>query len=762
MSVLFVSLLGLAVPCAEAQVIDNIEISKVGKEAEIQLHFITNIRYVRNAVLKNGDIRIYVTLQNIEPTDPRLVWEKQNSPPSDLVAPFTVTYPELDSSLTLSFGKSVKYRVTAGHDGQSVSVFTALVSPAKSTGEAPNTPLPSVAVPLAVVPVVIAPVAAATPNLDSAAPTETAVTAQAAGPEGAASGVMTPEQVDLEAQKLYFAANEAMQKNQVEQTVIALNKLLDLPPNVLSQSAQSMMGEAREKNGEFVKARAEYELYLKLYPKATDFKLIQARLAALPKEDEIKIKGAPPVIVQKALEEKLQVSGGISQNFYVGTTHTDSFASDGVNPAVVSTFDATDQKQLTTSLDLTARKRSEKLDTRLVLREYNRINFLPNRPEDYRWNAVYIEQSARDRKFMYRVGRQSGMWGSMPGRFDGLVGGYSLNETWRVSAAIGVPVEYSSGGWDPGDTRLFYSGNIELTRLPNEWSGSLYGFLQTSGGAYNKFGGTGIADRAAVGAEAHYFETNRNYMAQVEYDKIYRKINLATFQGNWTHASGTNVYVNLDHRRSPPLTLSTSGQFSASVKELLASGLISVKTLRDNAIALSMISNSAAVGASRQVLPKLRLATDFRASNSGGTGAITTTLNSIVATQDGFKGSGNTYSYSLQAIGNGLLLDNDMGIASATLIKSETTKGQSLMLSQVNTFKERWRVDTSLMAYSQNTSTGTHSTQIRPSVSVNYRLNDSWNFNAEAGLEQYRTTNASSSDKTRRKYFYAGYRWDFR
>ncbi|MGC2166511.1 MAG: hypothetical protein WA632_10910 [Gallionella sp.] len=760
---LILSLFTLSQLEAHAQVIDNISISKAGKEAEIQLHFITRIRYVRNAVLKNGDIRIYVTLQNIDPTDPRLRWEQQNSPPSDIVLPFSLTYPELDSSLTLSFGKSVKYRVSAGHDGQSVSIFTPLLRPAKSSKEVPSASLPGVAVPIAAVPVVIAPAVAAGPSAESTAPADAPISQQSAAPEDAnAPKVMTPEQVDLEAQKLYFSANEAMQKNQIDQTVVALNKLLDLPPNVLSQSAQSMMGEAREKNGEFAKARAEYELYLKLYPKAADIKLIQARLDKLPKEDTVKVKGAPSEIVQKTLEEKLQVSGGISQNFFTGTTHTDSFASDGINPPTLSTFDATDQKQLTTSLDLTARKRTDKLDTRLVLREYNRINFLPNQPEDYRWNAVYIEQSSRDRKFMYRVGRQSGMWGSMPGRFDGLVGGYSLNETWRVNAAVGVPVEYTSGGWDPGDSRIFYSGNIELTRLPNEWSGSLYGFLQTSGGGYNKIGGTGIADRAAVGAEAHYFETNRNYMMQVEYDKIYRKVNLATFQGNWTQASGTNFYVNLDHRRSPPLTLSTSGQFTASVKELLASQLISIQELRDNAIALSMISNSAAVGASRQVLPKLRLATDFRVSNSGGTGAIVTTLNSIVGTQDGFKGNGNTYSYSLQAIGNGLFVENDMGIASGTLIKSETTKGQSLMLSQVNTFKERWRLDTSLMLYSQDTNTGTHSTQIRPSMSVNYRLSDSWNFNAEAGLEQYRTSNTLSSDKTHRKYVYAGYRWDFR
>jgi hypothetical protein len=41
-------------------------------------------------------------------------------------------------------------------------------------------------------------------------------------------------------------------------------------------------------------------------------------------------------------------------------------------------------------------------------------------------------------------------------------------------------------------------------------------------------------------------------------------------------------------------------------------------------------------------------------------------------------------------------------------------------------------------------------------------MSDAMNLSAEAGLEQYHTSNSTSDDKTRRKYFYFGYRWDFR
>lgn len=752
----------LAMPLAHAQVIDAIDIVQSGKEAEIRLHFITNIRYVRNVALKNGDIRIYVTLLNIDPKDPRLIWEKRESPSSDLVKPFTVTYPELDSSLTLSFGEKVNFRVASGKDGQSVSIFTPIAAPMKSSGSSAGV-VPAVA---AVLPTVIpsAPVEGVT---NAAAVTSVEVTGQSGSAESSATKIKTPEEIDQEAQKYFIAASDALQANQIDKSVEMLNKLLDLPPNALSQPAQELMGEAREKNGEFSKARAEYELYLKLYPKAADSKQVMARLAALPKEDSAKkLKGEPSLDEQKAREEKLQVTGGVSQNYYSGVTHTETFAIDGTGNVSTSTFNGTDQSQLISTFDLTARKRTDTLDSRMVIREYNRLNFLPQTKNDYRWNAIYIEQSARDRKFMYRFGRQSGSWGGLPGRFDGLAGGYSLNETWRINLAMGVPVEYTGSGWDPGDNRLFYSGAIELTRLPNQWSGSAYGILQTVGGAYRKFGGTGIADRAAVGMEAHFFETNRNYMFQMEYDKLFAKVNLATFQGNWNRPAGDNYYVMLDHRRSPPLAFNMQSQFTQSVKEMLSKGALSVSTLRDNAIALSTISNMAAVGASKPVTEKLRLATDFRISNSGGTGQYVSQSPDAAATPvtlPGSPGSGNQYTFNVQAIGNNLLFNNDLGIANFALSKTDTTTGQSLTFTQVNTIRTKLRLDVSLLLYrNNNSSAGTTQTQIRPSVTTNYRLNDSLNLTAEAGIEQYKNSGATSNDKTRRSYFYVGYRWDFR
>ncbi len=753
------ALFGFLTPQANAEVIDAINVNQSGDQAEIQLHFITRIQYKRQVALKNGDIRIYLTLLDIKSDDPRLQWEKKDSPPSEIVPPFTVTYPELDSSLTLSFGKTIKYRVRAGKDGRSVSIFTkALVTKTKEAIKfvpvpAVTTALPEVAASVAAASVVPSAVVPSAPS-----PSEQAMVEST--PSDAQQ--KSPEQIQQDAQQLFVAASDALQKNQGEPAVEALNKLLNLPPNVLTQSAQELMGEAREKNGEFVKARAEYELYLKLYPKAADAKQVQARIDKLPKEDTTKaqLKTLPSEAAQKAVEEKLQVTGGISQNYYRGYTHTDTFATDGVT-STTSTFSATDQSMLITNLDLTARKRTEKMDTRFVLREFNRKNFLPNSRNDNRWNAVYFEQGSRDRKYLYRIGRQSGTTAGTPGRFDGIAGGYGVSQMFRLNAAIGRPVEYVSGTGNLSDEKRFYAGSIDLIRLPDQWSGSVYGIIQYVSGYRGKAGG--YRERTALGLEAHYFQAQRNYMTQVEFDTIYHKVNLATFQGNWTQESGTNYYMTMDHRRSPPLYLNLTGQFSSSAKEVLNSGKITIQELRDNAIALSPISNMLSVGMSRPYSSNLRFATDFRVSSTAGTGAYTTTsLATGRATQPASPGTGKQYALSFQAIGNNLFFENDLGIASASLTKTDTTKGQSLAFTQAQTFRQKWRVDMALQFFNQNSNDGTHQTQIRPSLTLNYRLRDTVNLSAEGGLEQYRTSNANSNDKTRRGYFYFGYRWDFR
>jgi len=690
--ILVALLLGVvAIKPAQAHVIDAVDVNHAGDEAEILIHFDVSIQYLSDAPLKNGEVHIFITLLESDPDSTRLVPESRDSPPSDFAPHFTVSYPALDTSRVVKFDNPVKYRIVPGKDRHSISIFIPALTPKT-------------------------------------------------GPQSlAAPSAHTTEDVELQAKQLMDSARKALGQGQADVAVETLNQLLNLPPNQQSQVAQELIGEAREQNGEYAKARVEYELYLKLYPDAKDVKQVQDRLAHLPAEPYAKV---PPQPAQRIrADEKMIVYGSFAQNYYTGMSHTDTSTANGLG-VTQDSLTSIDQSTLLTSLDLTARKRTESTDTRIVLRNDYSAYFLPNTSNDNRLNALYFEQNGRDRSYMYRLGRQSGTAGGVLGRFDGAWLGYSLSSSWRINGVLGSPVDYYSTGTD---NKTFAGLSIDLTRLPEQWSGSAY-FIEQHVGS--------VVDRKAVGLEAHYFDAFHNYLGQLDYDTLFKAVNIATFQGNWNLAAGDTYNLLLDHRKSPALEITNAlpGQPSQSITTLVQSG-VSVDSLRADAEALTATTNLFMVGMMHPFSSRLRVGGDFRITNTSGTEAS--------GTMPAVPGTGSIYIYSAQAIGNNLLLENDLGLVSANYINAPTYKGQSLALTQSDTLWQRWRLDASLLLYSQNDSQSVHETRITPSLKMNYRMNESMSFDFEGGIEDTHTSSSTQDQKVRRKYFYMGYRWDF-
>ena len=683
---------GLAIKPAQAHVIDRIDINRVGDDAEIHILFDVRIQFLREASLKNGEIHIFINLLEADPDSTSLIPEAKESPPSDIAPHFTVAYPGLDSSLTIKFDNEVSYRVRPGSDGRSISIFTPVIK-------------------------------------QKVAPQ----------PE-AAPGVIPPEEVERTAKQLFDSARGALAQGQADVAVETLNQLLNLPPNQQSQAAQELIGEAREKNGEYDKARVEYELYLKLYPDAPDVKKVKARLANLPKEAYAKV--IPQAGRNRATEKKMMVYGSFSQSYYNGQFHTDTATASGSN-IILDSFTGTDQSSLISALDLTGRKLTENTDTRIVVRDDYRANFLANSTNQNRLSALYVEQSARDRSYLYRLGRQAGTAGGVLGRFDGAWLGYSPNSTWRVNGVMGTPVDFYNTA---AERKSFAGLSIDITRLPGQWSGSGYYIEQRVGS---------VIDRQAVGLEAHYFDAKRNYMGQLDYDRMFKAVNIAMFQGNWMNEQGDNYTLLADHRKSPSLQLTNAlpGYPAQTISSLIQSG-VSRETLIADAKALTPTSNLLMVGMTHPYTPHLRLGGDFRINNISGTGAA--------GTQPASPGTGNMYIVTAQAIGNNLLLENDLGVASASYISAQTYKGQSLAFTQTETFRQRWRLDVSLQLYNQKDNLDVRMTRVTPSLKLSYRMNESMSFDGEGGIENTHNSSPIKDEKTRRYYIYTGYRWDFR
>ena len=683
---------GIGIKTAQAHVIDRIDINHVGDEAEIHIQFDVRIQYLREASLKNGEIHVFIQLLEADPDSTSLLPEAKDSPPTDITPHFSVAYPGLDSSLTIKFDNEVSYRVRPGNDGRSISIFTPALKPKIEPQS-----------------------------------------------EAALAGI-TPEEVERKAKQLIDIARSALKQGQASVAVETLNQLLNLPPNQQSQAAQELIGEAREKNGEYAKARVEYELYLKLYPDAPDVKQVKTRLANLPAEDYAKVM--PQVARKQAVGQKMMAYGSFSQSYYRGWFHTDTATANGAN-IIFDTLSGTDQSMLITSLDLTGRKLTENTDTRIVVRDDYRSNFLANTKNDNRLSSFYVEQSGRDRSYLYRLGRQAGTAGGALGRFDGAWLGYSLNSTWRVNGVMGIPVDFYN---TEAERKTFGGLSVDLTRLPEQWSGSGY-FIEQRVGS--------VVDRQAIGIEAHYFDTKRNYMGQLDYDRMFKEVNIAMFQGNWMNSAGDNYTLLADHRKSPTLQLTNAllGQTTQSIADALLLPGVTKESLVADAKALTPTANLLMVGMTHPYTSRLRLGGDFRINNISGTGAT--------ATLPAMPGTGNMYIYTAQAIGNNLLLENDLGVASASYISAQTYKGQSVAFTQTETFSQRWRLDVSLQLYNQKDTSDVHMTRVTPSLKLSYRLNESMSFDGEGGVENTHNSSPINDEKTRRYYVYIGYRWDF-
>jgi hypothetical protein len=681
---------GVGINTAQAHVIDRIDINHVGDEAEIHIQFDVRIQYLREASLKNGEIHIFIQLLEADPDSTRPIPEAKDSPPTDITPHFSVTYPGLDTSLTIKFDHEVSYHVRPGNDGRSISIFTPALKPKIE------------------------------PELE------------------AAPAAITQEAVEQKAKQLFDSARGALQQGQASVAVETLNQLLNLPPNQQSRAAQELIGEAREKNGEYAKARVEYELYLKLYPDAPDVKQVKAMLANLPAEAYVK----PQAVRKQTVDQRMMAFGSFSQSYYIGTFHTDIATANGAN-IIFDTLRGTDQSMLITSLDLTGRKLTENTDTRIVVRDDYRSNFLSNTKNDNRLSSFYVEQSGRDRSYLYRLGRQAGTTGGVLGHFDGAWLGYSLNSTWRVNGVMGIPVDFYN---TDAERKTFAGLNVDLTRLPEQWSGNGY-FIEQRVGS--------VVDRQAIGMEAHYFDTKRNYMGQLDYDRMFKEVNIAMFQGNWMNQAGDNYTLLADHRKSPTLQLTNAllGQTTQSIADALLLPGVTMESLVADAKALTPTANLFMVGMTHPYSSRLRLGGDFRINNISGTEAT--------ATLPATPGTGNMYILTMQALGNNLLLENDLGVASGSYISAQTYKGQSLAFTQTETFRQRWRLDVSLQLYNQKDNSDVHMTRITPSLRLSYRMNESMSFDGEGGIEDTHNSGPITDEKTRRYYVYIGYRWDF-
>jgi len=508
---------------------------------------------------------------------------------------------------------------------------------------------------------------------------------------------------EMAAIDLFSAARTAITQDDPKTAILYLNTLLNMPQNEYTTEAQELIGMARESASETEKAKAEYEIYLKLYPTGVNADRVRKRLLNLkPKETEIK----PKLKLTREINQA-SFNGSVSQYYYGG---------DNVS-------------SLITSVEGTERYLFNEYDTKYVFRNTQIHNMTKNSTDRNNLNAFYLEQTDKSIDSNWRLGRQNGTNQGALGRFDGFTGRYRVSENYRLTGILGVP-DYGSHNNIKTD-RYFYGIGIELNNPNINWSGNIYTLEQVA---------DGLTERRAIGGELRYFNGDTSFLGAIDYDTIYKDINLAMIQTNfiWKDYSFSILY---DHRKTGIMYAETAlssmvGAVSVSdLRRQLSSGEIYnlVKSVVSE-------SDSTSFNVSKDITKDWNLSLDLRAMFIGATDG-----NAIIAAQPGIK---NNYTYSIRAVGNKILWSTDMVILMASMVDDPQYTARNLSATHSLSL-DNWHF-TETIRYYDETSNGQTTISINPVARIQYQLTKDTSVEGEL--------NITKTENDTRELLFFGYR----
>lgn len=554
-------------------------------------------------------------------------------------------------------------------------------------------------------------------------------------------------EVEDQAAALMPQAQQAQASGNYDAAINTLNRVLLLPPNKFSQDAQEQVGVAREQNGQTDRARAEYELYLKLFPEGPGTDRVRQHLAKLGTTQSINA-GSQQTAAEGQTVTKT-VTGSLSQYYYGGKSQTQTAFNTSTTPGTPS-ISSSKQSSLRTNIDLNARYRDDSKEQKLVFRLDNTRSFIDTVPNRNRVNSLFYEYKGLQNGFNTRLGRQSGTSGGAPGRFDGAMLSYRFQPKWRANFIAGLPVEFPN----PDSNRKFAGVSVDADNIGGHWGGNAFYFNQQV---------DGIQDREATGGELRYFQERLMVSALVDFDVSYNLLNIGTLQGNWTSTGGTMFNFLLDRRRAPSLA-TTDALYNQTVTSLIPvptsiKQLLLVKTedqIRALAESTSAISEQSLIGMTMPLNSSWQLGSDLGLSRTGALPAVTladgTTLAATPAT-------GNIYTFSLRGIGTNLFSTQDVNVFTLSLNKGDLYHGELLAYNNVTNW-ERWTLEPSLQYYQQQTQPSTDLARWTPGMRLTYKLKDSLSFEADYSFDYSVTDDTVTRDVAKNHSFYVGYRWD--
>jgi tetratricopeptide (TPR) repeat protein len=811
-------LLCFLAPWAHAQMIDDVEISRDGANAVLQVQLVAPVQYLRSVVSRSGDLTqaYYSVLPRRERLNFIAGERRQvggNGLPVMIITDEPVGRNELTRKLVVRFSEPVKARVRAGRSNRSIEFVmeglgeairpTEAVAalPAGESGRRYVLTLQSSTDPSlrldAAIPAALQAYQVMTSrrvvdgktvydiSLGYFAAEDEAQRARSlvlkrfpkatvtalAAPEPvpaaeAASAAAVPADFDAQGAELLAAARLAYQRKDSAVTVETLNRLLELPPNRSSREAQELVGLARIQAGDPQRARAELELFLKLYPIGADADRVRQQLASLPAEQ------LQPVKARAVAETTTTTSGSVSSYYFGGKSQVrnqefqDSELGGLVELPGQPAVSATDQKQIVSSVDLNWRRRSAEQDVRFVVRDSYTVDQMPGKANRNRLSALYLDYRSFVNGTSVRLGRQSPNGGGVLGRFDGVQAGYSFMPKWKVNGVAGVPSDSLLDS-----KRHFYGLSVDAEALTPHLNGSAYVMQQTA---------DGLIDRRAVGTDLRYFNGGVSMSGSLDYDVAIRALNIASAQGTWILEDSTTFNALWDRRAIPLVMLGNGLFFQSLIGARKVSDLVNSQVdansnpniyyqnqslLQSHIKASTPFMTQGLLGVTTPISPAWQVGTDIRLTSISAIPPVP----GLSGYENGQASTGNIWSLGGQLIGSNLYSARDTHVFGVSVQTSPTFRGYLASYNNLSAINANWQLEPSLRFYTQKTdTTNGQSKTVRwtPGLRMGYRLWQQLTLEGEASLEISRTESptglgTTSIETANRLFYYVGGRYDF-
>ena len=535
-----------------------------------------------------------------------------------------------------------------------------------------------------------------------------------------------PEKLDL----LIERARQAMLDKNYKQAIRLLTRILELGGGDYKKVAKEHLGLARERNGQFAHAKAEYQDYLKRYPEGEDAERVQQRLqglltAASRPKDKLKA-------TTKTNEPEWDFFGGFFQFYRNQQSATDS--GDSIET----------DSSLSSDLLFAGRKRGFEFNQRFNIAGSHRYDFLDqDDSSDGRLYTFYYDIAKRDNNYGGRIGRQSHSSDGVLGRFDGFIVNKSIGTGNKVNFLAGYPVELSTK--DGINTeRQFYALSVDFDELIFGTDFKFYLIDQTN---------SGLTDRRAIGTQLKFNDDTSSYFATLDYDTFFSELNQVTFIATWRNKENSSLNVVADYRKSPLITTNNAliGQTAANLNVLQQT--FTDEQIYQFAKDRSGTYTSVTLSASTHLSDNYQLNGDITVSSLEGTIAS----GGVAATAD----TGTEYFYNTNLVINNFFTANDITIFGARYSNASTSDIIQLNFSSNFNLSKTWRINPRLIVDSRDNSGGSTRTTYKPRLIVHYRPSRTVKYELDMGYEDAETTSTTGTNTETNLYVFLGYIYDF-